>query len=116
MFDTSNQLEDGPAVQTLPLTAPALNDAPSREHPGITRLASHAAGGPRMNEQIAAPAPNRCRKSKRITMGYVPTSKPGVELPCLKLRGRWLREAGFAIGQKLKVEVNEGRLMIEAVD
>ena len=46
-------------------------------------------------------------------MGYVPTRTPGVELPCLKLRGGWLSEAGFAIGQKLKVEVNEGRLMIE---
>ena len=66
-----------------------------------------------MNEQKTVPAANRCRRPKRITMGYVPTSKPGVELPCLKLRGRWLREAGFAIGQKLRVEVNEGRLMIE---
>jgi hypothetical protein len=46
----------------------------------------------------------------------VPTRVPGVELPCLKLRGGWLREAGFAIGQKLKVEVNEGRLMIGPVE
>ena len=44
------------------------------------------------------------------------TRVPGVELPCLKLRGGWLREAGFAIGQKLKVEVNEGRLVIGPVD
>ena len=31
MFDTSNQLEGGSAARTLPLTAPALNDALSRE-------------------------------------------------------------------------------------
>src|SRR5882757_3724939 len=31
MFDTSNQLEGGPAAQTLPPTVPALNDALSRE-------------------------------------------------------------------------------------
>jgi len=69
-----------------------------------------------MNEQKAAPASNRCRRPKRITMGYVPTRVPGVELPCLKLRGGWLREAGFAVGQKLKVEVKEGRLTIGPVD
>ena len=31
MFDTSNQLEGGPAAQTLPPTGPALNDVLSRE-------------------------------------------------------------------------------------
>ena len=69
-----------------------------------------------MNAQKAARAANRFRRPKRITMGYVPTRVPGVELPCLKLRGGWLREAGFAIGQKLKVEVNEGRLVIGPVE
>jgi len=69
-----------------------------------------------MNEQKAAPASNRCRRPKRITMGYVPTRNPNVELPCLKLRGGWLREAGFEVGQKLKVEVEEGRLMIGPVE
>jgi hypothetical protein len=69
-----------------------------------------------MNEQKAVAASNRCRKPKRVTMGYVPTLEPGVELPCLKLRGGWLREAGFAIGRKLTVEINEGRLIIEPVE
>jgi hypothetical protein len=82
----------------------------------FARVASPAAGGVRMNEQKAMPASNRCRKPKEITMGYVPTRKPGVEPPCLKLRGGWLRETGCAIGQKLKVEVSEGRLMIGPVD
>ncbi len=69
-----------------------------------------------MNDQKATPASNRCRRPRRITIGYVPTRTPGVELPCLKLRGGWLSEAGFAIGQKLKVEINDGRLMIGPVD
>ena len=69
-----------------------------------------------MNEQKTSAASNRCRRPRRITMGYVPTREPGVELPCLKLRGGWLREAGFAIGRKLKVEINEGHLIIEPVE
>jgi hypothetical protein len=69
-----------------------------------------------MKEQKAVAASDRCRRPRIIRMGYVPTRKPGVELPCLKLRGGWLREAGFAIGQKLKVEVGEGRLMIGPAD
>jgi hypothetical protein len=38
MFDTSNQLEGGPAAQTLPPTVPALNDALSRELASRLRL------------------------------------------------------------------------------
>lgn len=69
-----------------------------------------------MNQQEVLPAPNRCRKPKRLKMGYLPTDKPGVELPYLRLRGRWLEEAGFPIGRNLKIEVGEGRLTIEIAD
>jgi antitoxin component of MazEF toxin-antitoxin module len=37
-------------------------------------------------------------------------------VPDLRLRGRWLRDAGFEIGRSVKVEVSEGRLTIEPVD
>jgi toxic protein SymE len=67
-------------------------------------------------EQGAPTAKERSRKSRRLKMGYVPTSKSAVDLPCLRLRGQWLEEAGFAIGQNLRVEVNERKLMIEVVD
>jgi hypothetical protein len=33
----------------------------------------------------------------------------------LRLKGRWLDRAGFAIGSKVRVEVSEGRLIIEAL-
>ena len=32
--------------------------------------------------------------------------------PLLRLRGQWLAEAGFAIGDKVTVAVSEGRLVI----
>ncbi|WP_281560802.1 SymE family type I addiction module toxin [Thalassomonas sp. RHCl1] len=32
--------------------------------------------------------------------------------PCVVLRGKWLRKAGFAIGQKVDVVVNQGEVVI----
>lgn len=40
----------------------------------------------------------------------------GVEVPFLRLSGRWLEEAGFHIGQRIEVEVGDGELRIIAWD
>jgi hypothetical protein len=32
------------------------------------------------------------------------------------MRGRWLEQAGFAIGSNVKVDVSRGRLLIEILD
>ena len=69
-----------------------------------------------MNTQEQLPASNACGKPRRLTVGYKPLKSPGVEVPYLRLRGRWLRDAGFEIGRAVKVEVHEGRLTIEPVD
>jgi hypothetical protein len=34
----------------------------------------------------------------------------------LRMRGRWLERVGFAIGRSVKVEISDGRLIIEPVD
>ncbi len=36
--------------------------------------------------------------------------------PYVRLLGRWLDEAGFAIGSDIRVEVSAGRLVLEVVD
>lgn len=36
-------------------------------------------------------------------------------VPCLRLAGKWLENAGFAKGMKVRVEVSHGRLVIEPV-
>jgi sarcosine oxidase delta subunit len=36
----------------------------------------------------------------------------GPDVPHLKLCGRWLELAGFAIGRKVRVEVERGRLVL----
>jgi hypothetical protein len=34
-------------------------------------------------------------------------------VPCLRLAGKWLRNAGFAQGMRVRIEVSRGRLIIE---
>ena len=69
-----------------------------------------------MNAQEQLAAPNTSAKPRRLTVGYKPLASPGVDVPYLRLRGRWLRDAGFDIGRSVKVEVGEGRLIIEPAD
>jgi len=69
-----------------------------------------------MNTRQQPTAPNTSAKPRRLTVGYKPLKSPGVEVPYLGLRGRWLREAGFEIGRSVKVEVSEGRLTIVPAD
>ena len=68
-------------------------------------------------------SPKPAAKPRRLKVGdFYPKSRPSkpnapkVPMPSLRLCGRWLNDAGFKIGRNVRVEVNEGRLMIELVD
>jgi toxic protein SymE len=37
-------------------------------------------------------------------------------MPFLRLQGRWLQQAGFAIGAQVRVQVMEGRLVLEVIE
>jgi len=37
-------------------------------------------------------------------------------LPYLRLRGRWLERAGFAVGAKIRVRVEPHRLILEIIE
>jgi hypothetical protein len=41
---------------------------------------------------------------------------PLAPMPFLRLQGRWLDQAGFAIGANVRVEVTAGRLVVEVID
>lgn len=41
---------------------------------------------------------------------------PIAPMPFLRLQGRWLDAAGFAIGANVRVEVAAGRLVLEVID
>ena len=69
-----------------------------------------------MNHQEQPPADHASRDSKRFKIGCTGNGHPRSDVPYLRLRGRWLERAGFAIGRSVRVEVNDGRLIIEPVD
>jgi len=69
-----------------------------------------------MNQQDQLPVLNAHKKSRRFTIGCTGDGWPRSDVPYLRLRGRWLEHAGFAIGRSVKVEISEGRLLIETVD
>ncbi|WDE10703.1 SymE family type I addiction module toxin [Thalassomonas haliotis] len=47
-------------------------------------------------------------KPRAIGINYVPV----ILEPCLVLRGKWFREAGFVIGEKVTVTIDKGKLVI----
>jgi hypothetical protein len=69
-----------------------------------------------MNPQEQPPASTPSHKPRCLTVGYFTTNKPGVDVPFLRLFGRWMQDAGFVIGRRVKVEVAEGMMTIEQLD
>ena len=77
---------------------------------------------------VPAAASRKKFDSRLLTVGDCPALEPPYDparerenrrpphhAPFLRLKGRWLDRAGFAIGCKVRVEVSEGRLVIEAL-
>jgi hypothetical protein len=44
-----------------------------------------------------------------------PRQSLSTPMPFLRLRGRWLDQAGFTIGAPVRVEVSAGRLVVEVI-
>lgn len=63
-------------------------------------------------------------KPRRLTVSYThPESRPSrvprplpSPMPFLRLRGRWLDQAGFAIGKPVRVAVAPGLISLEVLD
>jgi ribosome-binding protein aMBF1 (putative translation factor) len=64
--------------------------------------------------EAAAPACPRVAQRtftyRRMTVSYI-----GPSMPYLRFQGRWLDRAGFRVGTPVRVEVAEGRLILEVV-
>ncbi|WP_281559524.1 SymE family type I addiction module toxin [Thalassomonas sp. RHCl1] len=54
-------------------------------------------------------ASNSGVKTRGIGVNYAPVSLE----PCLVLRGKWFKQAGFIIGEKVTVTINQEELMIK---
>ena len=100
---------DGPArpcvcENSLPPDATALVDGglkPILEAPSAAAAAAALA---------CSPPDARTFTPRKMTVSYI-----GLNIPYLRLRGRWLDRAGFGVGTHVRVEVSERRLIVEAV-
>ncbi|MGH8241499.1 MAG: SymE family type I addiction module toxin, partial [Steroidobacteraceae bacterium] len=58
----------------------------------------------------------RISRTQRDSRCTHPPFRLPLPMPFLRLQGRWLDEAGFAIGADVRVEVSAGRLVLEVID
>jgi toxic protein SymE len=129
MSQTVHELDASPSTQTLPSITSTHEDSLPRELPehigrprpilpviGVAPLSAPAAGDAYVNEHAQLPARDACKQSKRFTIGCTGNGRRRSDVPYLRMRGRWLERAGFVIGQRVKVDVDQGRLIVEPVD
>ena len=69
-----------------------------------------------MNNEEVPPVQKRRPMSRRLKVTASGAGYPRVDVPYMRLRGRWLERAGFVVGRHVKIEVGEARLTIEQVD
>jgi hypothetical protein len=55
----------------------------------------------------------KLKTCRHLTVGYLAGAERGGSAPHIRIAGRWVEEAGFAVGAKVNVEVAHGRLVIE---
>lgn len=60
--------------------------------------------------------PRRLTVSSHYPESRAERSRQAGPMPFLRLQGRWLDQAGFAIGANVRVEVATGRLVVEVID
>ena len=59
-----------------------------------------------------------CTQVRRLTVSRIyqtRSSGPGVRAPMIRLTGKWLEEAGFAAGETVTVQVEQGRIVVTQV-
>lgn len=52
---------------------------------------------------------------KKLTVSYTPTSSPLEEVPQIRIRGKWLAQAGFPIGVRFTATVENGKLILSPI-
>lgn len=87
-----------------PLFSPAARSAEITE-------AVHREAKRRRRKELAQRARGKGRRLGTITY----RQRNEQQFPALRVSGRWLRDAGFDLGQEFEITVNDGRLVIEAV-
>jgi hypothetical protein len=67
---------------------------------------------------------SEAKKSRRSTVygtspaprtAYLPSTEEAPPIPALRLKGRWLAQAGFCIGTRVEVIVTAGELVMKVL-
>jgi len=95
-----------------------------REHEPGSPLAEPVARTADIDEAIEAETKRRqrsrrVREARRRGRRFGTISHRNLRgecLPLLRLSGKWLRDAGFDVGQEFEVEVGDGRLLLEVLE
>jgi toxic protein SymE len=75
-------------------------------------------------EKAASMTESSPQKQRRLKVSYRPVRSHSresvkrnlVPMPYVRLVGRWLDEAGFAIGCDISVQVSSGKLVLEVIE
>lgn len=67
---------------------------------------SHSKSGTTVNKAA--------KTTRRYTVGYTPNRGMKKPVPQLLIKGYWLEELGFLTGQSVTVNIEQGRLIIQA--
>ncbi|KUO71302.1 MAG: hypothetical protein APF81_01710 [Desulfosporosinus sp. BRH_c37] len=51
----------------------------------------------------------------RILKVYEASGCQSLQVPCILLRGQWLKQLGFSIGDRITVTMNSGQLIIDLI-
>ncbi len=89
---------------SMQATAAGLRESAAELEKAARRLSQHVPG--RANG--SGEAPPRVLRRATVTYRY----RGEHQVPELRLGGKWLRRAGFELGQKVAVKVEDGRLTI----
>lgn len=85
--------------------------APERRGPGNTRKGTGPQAKARGPVLLQTKSKDAMRKT---TVTY--TFRDNATVPMIRLRGQWLKDAGFDEGTILRVAVSEGRLTLTVAD
>jgi toxic protein SymE len=67
------------------------------------------------SDSKSGPTVNKAPKAtRRYTVGYSPNRGIKKPAPQLLIKGYWLEELGFLTGQQVTVNIEQGRLIIQA--
>jgi hypothetical protein len=115
---TSGAVTSAPTYQFLTFEIPARPPALAASDL-VAEAAPAVSPAPVIHPSLPAPPPLRPDRSITVSAAWVPSRSrrslprpPGHYVPFLRITAQWLAGAGFDIGQQVRVQAEQGRLVL----